>query len=429
MASDYWIPVLEGEYAARARNILHEISDKIETRLTMEQNPNLITGMAGQMLFLHEFAGDKINLESSVERLVEMVAGNVRMDCSLMHGLSGIGYVLKLINETTTVLDNETIDRLYHYTRRLTEKSLIERNFDYLHGYLGACLFLLEEDDNNENIELFKKVVNVLRHQAIPLKKGIGWLSLYELRVQFAGIEREQLQTFNLGLSHGLPAIVQILYCLHTRFSELNISLLADEVLNTLMNEESEQNKQDCGYYYRLYGGERISNYSGQLSWCYSDLGIAITYFNLWQMTGRSGLWQRASRIAASCAEKKMEDTPGMGSGICHGAAGIAHIFNRMFQITKNDVYRQASCYWYSVLFDTFIRWSEEEGGIYAMDYDRKTGKRKVSNDYGLLEGLSGIGLTLHSAISCIPPVWDKILLLQPIEKKSVCTYPAKLIQ
>jgi len=95
---------------------------------------------------------------------------------------------------------------------------------------------------------------------------------------------------------------------------------------------------------------------------------------------------------------------------LCHGASGIAHIYNNFYQATRNNLYRQAAIHWYQFIlqmkiktddFEMFKTWSVGD-------------KNEViwSKNLGLLLGASGIGLSLISSISNIKPQWDRCLLL-----------------
>jgi len=127
-------------------------------------------------------------------------------------------------------------------------------------------------------------------------------------------------------------------------------------------------------------------------------------------MSRDKALIERAKKIADSCREITFENTPSMGSGLCHGASGIAYMFNKIYQFTKLERYKEASIYWYTVLFDEFV---DQSGTlIQVLDFDKVIMGKKVSKDCGFLEGLAGIGLSVMSAISYEKTEWDKLLLL-----------------
>jgi lantibiotic modifying enzyme len=94
--------------------------------------------------------------------------------------------------------------------------------------------------------------------------------------------------------------------------------------------------------------------------------------------------------------------------GICHGSSGIAHIYNRLYQSTGIDVFRDAAIHW---IDDTLAKAQFIDGiAGYKTWHSPKYGGWITHT--GLLEGVSGIGLVLLSFISDIEPRWDECLLL-----------------
>lgn len=410
-----WQPILEEHLYSKAESILKLIAEKISNELDRQNNCNLIVGTSGQILFLNQYYGKNIDLGKHIERLFNDIRKNERIDCSLMNGLAGIGFALKIINDHTPLFQPVLFTNFYEYVRKLATKYIASGNFDFMHGYLGACLFLLEEDNNGKNYDVFNASIKNLKMIAKPQLKGLGWISDWEVKINYHNLSSQidgvKLDC-NIGLSHGSPGIILILAKLQSRYKQLHISSLLNAALECLLNEESIVFKKKSGYYYPVYSGDLGKSSKGQLAWCYSDLGISIMYYKLWELTGEFELFERASRIATSCAEKKLNETPTMNSGLCHGAAGVAHMFNKIYQITKEEKYKICANYWYSVLFDKFLVINKKTKIIQPIDLDKKTLERKILKDNGFLSGLAGIGLSINSVISPIKPNWDKLLLM-----------------
>ena len=78
-----------------------------------------------------------------------------------------------------------------------------------------------------------------------------------------------------------------------------------------------------------------------------------------------------------------------------------------MYNYTGMEAFRETSEYWYKVTFEKAIYPDGFAGYKHGSGMDHK-----LVNRYGLLEGVSGIGLSFISAISDIEPKWDTLLLL-----------------
>lgn len=77
-------------------------------------------------------------------------------------------------------------------------------------------------------------------------------------------------------------------------------------------------------------------------------------------------------------------------AGLCHGSAGLAHIFNRHWQATGERVFADAARRWFG---RTLARIDHVSGG-------------------GFLSGRAGVALALLHAASAREPTWDRVLLL-----------------
>jgi hypothetical protein len=92
--------------------------------------------------------------------------------------------------------------------------------------------------------------------------------------------------------------------------------------------------------------------------------------------------------------------------GLCHGAAGLAHLYNRIYQATDNGNIGEIACTW---LCKTMAMQKAGTGSAgFAM---RRTGSEfaRVA-DTSLLVGESGVGLALLAGAISTAPNWDRVL-------------------
>jgi hypothetical protein len=107
-------------------------------------------------------------------------------------------------------------------------------------------------------------------------------------------------------------------------------------------------------------------------------------------------------------AEKRrnLQENYVMDAGLCHGTAGIGHIFYRMWRNTRMLEFKNAADYW----MNETLKMAKFEDGLTG--YKTWHGKSGWINSYGLLEGIAGIGLALLTYYYEIEPTWDECLLL-----------------
>ena len=231
----------------------------------------------------------------------------------------------------------------------------------------------------------------------------IKWIS--EINVDNETREK----VFNLSMSHGIASLVLILGKIYTLgINKKQTEILITGAINYIVSQEQETEK-----YYSYFSStiKTISNQNGasRLAWCYGDLGISVAIWNASQIIKNKEWENKALEILHySTNRTDLAKNRVIDAGLCHGAAGIAHIFNRMYINTKDKEFKKAADYWYAETLK-MANHKESLSGYKAWRSEEYGGWIEY---FGFLEGIAGIGLTLMSAISDIEPDWDEILLL-----------------
>ncbi|HEX8826294.1 MAG TPA: lanthionine synthetase LanC family protein, partial [Archangium sp.] len=98
-----------------------------------------------------------------------------------------------------------------------------------------------------------------------------------------------------------------------------------------------------------------------------------------------------ARAMARRAAARLPEQTRVTDAGLCHGAAGLGHLLNRVAQATGDEALAEAARRWLGRAVELW-RPSHEEGP-------------------GLLTGAAGTGLALLAAVGEAAPGWDRVML------------------
>jgi hypothetical protein len=115
--------------------------------------------------------------------------------------------------------------------------------------------------------------------------------------------------------------------------------------------------------------------------------------------------------VARHSAARPVESAGVVDAGLCHGATGVAHLFNRLYQASGEAAVAAAARTWFDRTFA--LRGSEGIGGFRAwvpQGADRM-GDLGWEEDPGFLTGSAGIGLALLAATTTVEPDWDRVLL------------------
>jgi hypothetical protein len=114
--------------------------------------------------------------------------------------------------------------------------------------------------------------------------------------------------------------------------------------------------------------------------------------------------------MAIACAAAAQRDNTGVrDAGLCHGAAGLGHLFNRLFHAVGDACFFEAARFW----FQNCLEMRRPRRGVagFSRHWQSQDGADCWLKDPGLLSGAAGIGLALLAAITDVEPKWDRILL------------------
>jgi lantibiotic modifying enzyme len=311
--------------------------------------------------------------------------------------------VMWCIDHLTTegVIEYENDDQDIH--DYLEEQSLIyanDNNFDFLHGANGLALYLLRKESN---LHLFNEIIELLFSKGIIHDDTIKWESVVNFDSRRKG--------YNLSLSHGISSIIIILskfiekYPNHKRAIELvNLSI------NYLLSKKNHPTLSSLykfpSYIDSEYDDEQ-ARIQSRLGWCYGDMGNAVALYTAGQVLKNHNLIDEALEIMLHSTKNKDLNAAGAkDAGLCHGTAGISHIFNRFYQCTGKLEFKNAALYW----LERTLEMATFEDGFAG--YKTFQGQETWKSELSFLDGVAGIGLVLMSTISDVEPKWDNCLLL-----------------
>jgi len=368
--------------------------------------PGLLSGRAGISLFffyLGKFAGDEKFIGKGYS-LIHTVFDKINKgyaNHTFSSGLAGIAWAVRLL-VNDDFLDKQALegfDQVDKFLGKAMMNEISTGNFDYLHGALGIACYLMNKSDKND--DLIADMIDIFSAQSISFKsKGSAWPSNTNGYKQKTG--------FNLGLAHGQPSIIYFLskaFQAGIRKDKVN-RILRENVQFLQSHRKSPDGSGSC-FSNWILPGEKPGN--SRLAWCYGDLGIAISLWNAGIVLDEQSWKDDAEKIFLITLKRKLLAPNGVVDGsFCHGTAGIAHIYNRMYQSTGEKHYKLAARYW----LNETLKMATHNNGIAGYRYWYPSTEDNYKDEPGLLEGAAGIGLVIMAAISDLVPAWDEALML-----------------
>lgn len=271
--------------------------------------------------------------------------------------------------------------------------------YDLISGLVGIGIYALEREEAGH--ALVARVLELLQVTAQQRGPGLAWLTPARLLPEW---QREQAPEgyWNLGMAHGIPGIVA--YCARCIASGVE-TVRANELMTGAAAYLLDAEPPNAGGRFSAWHA-RSGAPSGDRTrpaWCYGDLGAAAALLAAAQVDPR---WHDEARaLARSCAQRPTHAAV-RDTAICHGAAGIAHVFHRMYQATGDSVLGDAARQWLAITLE--MRTDHAHAGFPAFDGEARAWRA----DPTLLAGAAGVALVLHAMVSDVEPLWDRMLLL-----------------
>ena len=182
-------------------------------------------------------------------------------------------------------------------------------------------------------------VIERLAELARPSGDGLAWWTAPQHIVD--GERRYPEGHFDVGTAHGVAGIIGWL----GRASALpgvraRAKLLLDGGVRWLLQQRrAGEDLAD----FPSFAGDAKSN---RTAWCYGAPGIAASLLVAARGAGEPA-WERAAvDIALAAAERARVGPPVDEPGLCHGAAGLAHLFNRLYQASGDERLAVAAREW-----------------------------------------------------------------------------------
>ncbi len=386
---------------------LAKIGYKLREQIDYKHCHGIMGGKVGIALFLFYYAkymDNQILYDHALDLLSDVI-DNINNGFNFhthAAGIAGIGTTVEILAQEDFIDANteELLGSVDKYLYQLMLTELKKGNYDFLHGATGLALYFYKRQSCKNRTKYLSDFVEELDKIAYKDESGIRWLSV---------LNREKnINGFNLSLSHGLASIIAFLSKLYTTgIEQKKVKELINGSVKYLLNQQ-----QDISIYksnFPTWVCETEPNTHSRLAWCYGDLGIGIT---LWQAGNNidNKIWKEKAvkMLLHSTKRRDLKENSVIDAGLCHGTAGIAHIYNRMFHYTEKEEFRDSASYWYKET----LKMAKFEDGLAGYKAWRSPKYGGWQKEYGFLAGIAGIGLTFISAISDIEPNWDECLLL-----------------
>jgi hypothetical protein len=214
---------------------------------------------------------------------------------------------------------------------------------------------------------------------------------------------------YDVGLAEGVSGVVAFLarVCAAGVVVERARPLL-DEAARWVLAQEAPDGPPE-GFPYAIRPNRPQRNWT-RSSWAYGDPGVAAALLGA-SRRGDEPAWEARALTAALRATTRPPDrTRIFDAGLSAGAAGLAHLFNRLCQATGEPRLIERSRFW----FERALQMRRPGQGIagYAAWLPDENDVDRWVDAPGIIFGSAGIALALLSAATPLEPSWDRMMLV-----------------
>lgn len=394
-----WQPLLTGALRDAALDFALALIRSLDPPHAEDQRSACLAGGAAGLAVCHAVVAQECHDGQARERAaicldsaIDVLASQP-LSMSLYSGFTGIAWAADLVDrllpgevgERNDDIDRALVQAIRHYPK--------DGPYDLIDGLAGLGIYSLARWPRPSAVESLTGILAQLDRRARRDADGVYW---WTPAAALIGPRRQLCPAggVDLGVAHGVAGVLPLL----TRACSLGVAEatarpLLDGAIRWLMAHLVDS---PAGATTPSFLADGTEPGPARSAWCYGDPGVAMALLLAARELGEPS-WQLAgTQLALRAARRPPDDTGVSDAGICHGTAGLAHLFAWMYRLTGDQE-----------LADAAVAWAERTLAICQAG----PSARPWSGP-GLLEGAAGIALALLAG--CMPgePVWDQMLLI-----------------
>ncbi|RKN76896.1 lanthionine synthetase C family protein [Ulvibacterium marinum] len=393
---------------------LQKIAEAIRDHYGKENDIGVLSGLSGMALFCFYYA-KYLDDDSFSDVGVEIISDCIKKINegysypTYCTGIAGFGWAVQhLTKEEFLSLDcDDLLGQFDEYLYTQMKSDLAVGYYDYLHGAIGQGHYFLSRYQNTENTDLklryrsyLDELIKTLEKLSISNGKTLKWESTLDVKNGSRGV--------NLGLSHGITSILNFAARLYKFdvFKESTRKIIIGSA-NYIFDVEDKRPENLSLFPFRVETDAPLE-YNSRLAWCYGDLGIGLSLLYAANSLVDGSMKNHALEILNHTTKRKSpDDTQVKDAGFCHGSYGNAHIYQKLWENTKHESFKELVDFWIADGIQKAI-YEDGHAGYKQWNVPVQSWTPRLS----LLDGVAGIGLVIIDYLSEEPNSWDECLMI-----------------
>ena len=208
---------------------------------------------------------------------------------------------------------------------------LKNKNYDFFWGAIGVINYIIKVNISYD-ISYFTSIF-----------KTFDSLMLNNMKMVQDELLKSKLggeNVVNLGLAHGIASILKMyINCYKKNILKTESKSRAYHIIEFYILNKNKV--ISTAYFSKAVIRNKIIFDCDRLAWCYGDLGIGYILYQAGITFNDQKVIDFALEVLYHSTHRRtVEETQVFDAGICHGSAGVAHIYNRMWHYTKDPVFK-----------------------------------------------------------------------------------------
>ena len=426
------------------------------------RNPSLASGSAGLAVCSGQLARTRRGptaAEAALAHLAEAALAHLEdavdmlaaepLTSSLYSGFTGIAWAVELVDKMLGTAGEDRNGDIDEALANLLPRYPQEAPYDLINGLTGLGVYALARWPRPGAAPCLLGVVEQLARRAREDGDGIYWWTPCSWR----GLRGERYRPagVDLGVAHGIAGVIPFLARVHRLgLARPVVRPLLDGAVGWLLAHMVDTASGPTVPYFVAEG---VEPGPARSAWCYGDPGVAMALLLAARDVGESAWAKAATGLALRAAARPAGQAGVTDAGLCHGSAGLAHLFSRLYQLTAEQALADAARFWVQRTLDlcsapapgapapgapatgtsgprasapgesapgAAAPGTAAPGAAAPARVPLAATAQPAFSGPGLLEGAAGIALALEAAGTAAEPAWDQMLLVSSIENPGV---------
>jgi lantibiotic biosynthesis protein len=408
MALQPWKAILTGHDAERARHIALGIADAAAARSHNHSDPFAVFLDAYLAV---ELASDR-HAERALDALEEVAAssGGIRSP-SLYGGLAGLGFTLQhVMGLLSDWIEGDHTEAFGDFDEVLLQAARSyppKREYDLISGLAGLATFAAERLPSEAGRSLLEVILERIAADAEQGPDGTTWRTDPKLVPVHQRPEAPE-GYYNLGVAHGVAGLaVALARAAAAGARSADARRLAHSARKWISKQTSDRGEGARFPAFVPVGGPIPSG--TREAWCYGGLGMSVSMLAAARLLGDTAWEDECCEYGRREAVRPKETSGVVDCGLCHGAAGNGHLYNRLYQATGDEIFLAAAHRWLRHVLEAYRPDDAPGGYLFWLPVPHTKGLSWQAS-HGFLTGTAGVALALLAAASDREPKWDRVL-------------------